>query len=66
MQNSKMMWNSPFDGTTASGNDIQTFILLDFCINPSHEVTLAETYTREGFMQKPQMVWNLPHFIYGV
>ena len=24
--------------------------------------TLAETYTREGFMQKQQMIWNLPFY----
>ena len=45
---------------------IRHFTLLDFCINPSHEVTLAETYTREGFMQKPQMIWNLLHHICGI
>ena len=60
MQNLKMMWNFPFDGTVASGDDIhsqvqgneQVSTLFDFCINPSHEGTLAESYTRGGFMQK--------------
>ena len=29
--------------------------------------TLAETYTREGFMQKQQMIWNLPpHIVWYV
>ena len=41
------------------GNDwVST--LFDFCMNPSHEGTIVKTYTREGFMQKPQMIWNLP------
>ena len=22
--------------------------------------TIVKIYTREGFMQKPQMIWNLP------
>ena len=35
--------------------------LFDFCINPSHEGNHSQDlYTREGFMQKPQMIWNLP------
>ena len=39
------------------------FIASDFCINPSNEGSLAETYTKEKFMQKQQMIWNLPHHI---
>ena len=41
--------------------------LFNFCINPSHKGTLAETYTREGFMQKQKMRGNLPlHFVWYV
>ena len=37
MQNSNMMWNSPFEGTPASGIDIHNVnTLSDFCMNPSY------------------------------
>ena len=29
--------------------------------------TIVKIYTREGFMQKPQMIWNLPiHIVWCV
>ena len=37
--------------------NFREFTVFGICINPFHE---AKTYTREGFMQKPQIIMHLP------
>ena len=46
---------------------IRCVLFLTFAYILPMKGTLVKIYTREGFMQKPQMIWNLPiHIVWCV